>query len=118
MANDPRRANSTKRDRLKRRVWREENVCHLCGQWVDKRLPRYLPGSPTLDELVPIAFGGSPFERDNVRLCHFACNRLRSTSPVRIAREKLAASPPRFGADGQLIATELKPVSSRSWLSP
>ncbi|EKA62162.1 HNH nuclease [Janibacter hoylei PVAS-1] len=116
MASDPRRANSTKRDRLKRRVWREENVCHLCGQWVDKRLPRYLPGSPTLDELVPISFGGSPFERENVRLCHFWCNRVRGTSPVSMARERLTNPPPRFGADGQRISTELEPVSSRSWL--
>jgi len=54
MANDPRRANGTKRNAVKRRVFREESVCHLCDQWVDKGLPRWLPGSPELDELVPI----------------------------------------------------------------
>ena len=70
MAKDPRRANGTKRNAVKRRVFREESVCHLCDQWVDKGLPRWLPGSPELDELVPIAFGGDPFDRANIKLAH------------------------------------------------
>ena len=31
---------------------REESTCHLCGQWVDVRLPHGLPGSPEVDEVI------------------------------------------------------------------
>ena len=120
MANDPRRANGTKRNAVKRRVFREENVCHLCDQWVDKGLPRWLPGSPELDELVPIAFGGDPFDRANIKLAHRRpcyCNRLRWHGPISVARERLAKDRPRFGPDGQRVSTPLRPTASRSWLS-
>lgn len=116
---NPRQSNGSKRRKLQARVFREESVCHLCDQWVDTRLTHGLPGSPELDELVPIAFGGDPFDRANIKLAHRRpgyCNRLRSTSPVSVARERLAADRPRFGADGQLVATDLTPRASRSWL--
>ena len=120
MASNPRQSNGSKRRKLQARVFREENVCHLCDQWVDTRLTHGLPGSPELDELVPIAFGGDPFDRANIKLAHRRpgyCNRLRWHGPIRIARERLAKDRPVFGADGQRISTPLRSVSSRSWLT-
>lgn len=67
---NPRRANGARRDKLIARVRREESVCHLCEQWVDKRLPHGLPGSPEVDELIPVAHGGDPLARANCRLAH------------------------------------------------
>ena len=112
---NPRRSNGTKRDRLIRRVKREEDTCHLCGQWVDTRLPHGLPGSPEVDEVIPVAFGGDPYDRVNCRLAHRHCNRRRGTLPVAVAQTLLRAEPPRFNTFGDLVATILEPVVSRRW---
>jgi len=88
---NPRRANGSKRDKVRARVLREESTCHLCGQWVDVRLPHGLPGSPEVDELTPVTYGGSPFNRTNCRLAHRYCNRLRWHRPVEPARAELMA---------------------------
>lgn len=116
MAANPRRANGTRRDKLRRRVLREESVCHLCDQAVDVTLPQWLPGSPEVDHVVPITYDGAEYDRDNVRLSHRYCNRLRWHGPISLARAKLAENPPRFARDGSLIdASALRPVVSRPW---
>lgn len=74
---NPRRANGYRRDQVRRRVLAEEDTCWLCGGPVDKTLPHGLPGSPELDEVVPVSLGGSPFDRRNVRLAHRRCNQRR-----------------------------------------
>ena len=113
---DPRRSNGSRRDRLVRRVRNEETHCHLCGQPVDVTLPHGRPGSPEVDELLPVAFGGSPFKRENVRLAHRHCNRQRSTKPVPIARELLRKALPRFDAQGNLVARKtVSTRQSRAW---
>jgi hypothetical protein len=85
---NPRRANGHRRDQVRRRVLAEEDDCWLCGQPVDKTL-RFEEGkhtkrcaapdcggcfphpmSPTVDEVVPVSLGGSPFDRSNCRLAH------------------------------------------------
>lgn len=71
---NPRRANGHRRDQVRRRVLAEENDCWLCGLPVDKDLPPYLDGSPEMDEIIPVAMGGDPLERDNARLAHRLCN--------------------------------------------
>ena len=112
---NPRRANGTKRDRVVAIVKREESHCHLCEQWVDKDLPAGLPGSPEVDELVPVTYGGSPFDRKNCRLAHRWCNRKRWYSPVEIGKAEIMADPPRFDASGQLVRAVLAPIVSRKW---
>lgn len=112
---NPRRANGTKRDRLRRRVLREEHTCHLCDQAVDTTLRHGLPGSPEVDELVPVTYGGDPLDRSLCRLAHRHCNRLRWHGPVATARAKLAADPPKFAGDGTLRIAEVAPVTSRVW---
>lgn len=112
---NPRRANGTKRDRLVARVKREESHCHLCGQWVDVRLPHGLPGSPEVDELLPVTYGGNPLDRTNCRLAHRWCNRKRWYRPVEIGKAEVMRAAPRFDAAGHMIDTRPTPVVSRQW---
>lgn len=112
---NPRRTNGSKRSKLIARVRREETHCHLCDQWVDRTLPPGLPGSPEVDEIIPVAYGGNPYDRTNCRLAHRYCNRLRWHRPVEAGRADLAVKPPTFNADGTLADTRPQPVVSRSW---
>jgi len=75
---DPRTQNGTKRRAIRKRVLREEHNCHLCGEPVDKTLPTPHPGSPEVDEIIPVSKGGNPHRRSNCRLAHRACNIRRS----------------------------------------
>ncbi|PWJ22793.1 HNH endonuclease [Branchiibius hedensis] len=112
---NPRRSNGTRRDRLVRRVKREENTCHLCGQPVNIQLPAGRPGSPEIDELIPVALGGSPYDRNNCRLAHRWCNRHRWHKPYEPVRQELHANPPTFDAAGQRHDTPLAPIVSTNW---
>jgi 5-methylcytosine-specific restriction endonuclease McrA len=67
-------ANGHRRRTVRAQVMAEEDNCHICGLPVDKELPPYLPGSPTVDELIPVSKGGSPYDRSNTALAHFGCN--------------------------------------------
>ena len=67
---NPRRANGHRRDQVRRRVLAEEVDCWLCGKPVDKTLKTPDPGSPEVDEVVPVSLGGDPFARANCRLAH------------------------------------------------
>lgn len=71
---NPRRANGHRRDQVRAKVLREEDICWLCGQPVDKTLPPYLEGSPEVDEIIPVSLGGSPIDRKNCHLSHRICN--------------------------------------------
>ena len=91
---NPRRANGHRRTQLRQRVLREEDICWLCGHPVDKTLPPYLPGSPEVDEIIPVSLGGDPLDRNNTHLAHRICNvrrgngtrRKRSTVTLKRAR--------------------------------
>lgn len=82
MTSNPRRSNGTRRNALRARVLREETHCHLCGLPVDKSLPAGLPGSPEIDEIVPVSRGGSPYDRENAKLSHRICNAKRGNRPI------------------------------------
>lgn len=113
---DPRRANGTARNQLKKRILLEEATCHLCGQPVDKTLPdQTLPAYGELDELTPISQGGSPLDRRNVMLAHRYCNQWRGVRPIKTARAELTLEPPRFHTDGTLRTTQPTPRISRDW---
>lgn len=71
---NPRQANGHRRRKVRARVLREEDICYLCGEPVDKTLPPYLPGSPEVHEIEAVSLGGSPFDRANCRLTHRSCN--------------------------------------------
>lgn len=85
---------STKRWKdLEKIVKATEDHCYLCGGFVDASLPRYVktesgdffvdfetgkkkinPASPEIEHLNPIARGGDPLDRNNLRLVHAICN--------------------------------------------
>jgi 5-methylcytosine-specific restriction endonuclease McrA len=71
---NPRRANGHRRTQLRAQVLREEDTCWLCGQLVDKTLMTPDPGSPEVDEVIPVSLGGDPLDRTNCRLAHRLCN--------------------------------------------
>lgn len=70
-------ANGHRRRKVRAQVLAEEDHCAICGEWVDKELPPGLPGSPEVDEIVPVSRGGSPYLRENCRLTCRRCNRQR-----------------------------------------
>lgn len=41
---------------------------------MDVTLPAGTPMSPELDEIIPVARGGSPYDIDNLQLAHRICN--------------------------------------------
>lgn len=59
---------------LRATVLVEEQVCYLCGEWVDKTLDWRNPGAPQVHFVVPVTQGGSWRDRRNARLTHARCN--------------------------------------------
>jgi len=65
---------------LQTRVYADEERCALCGQRVDKTLPRKNPDgtdnllSKSVDHIVPIKHGGAEYDRANLQLAHLGCN--------------------------------------------
>ena len=96
--NNPRRSNSTKRNKLRAQVLREETNCWLCGQFVDVKLKAGLPESPEVDEILPVSLGGNPYDRSNTRLAHRLCNQKRSNKlpaeAIEAARNRTQESQP------------------------
>lgn len=86
---NPRRTNGAKRNAIRRRVLAYYDTCYICGQAVDKTLKTPHPLSAEVDEVIPVSRGGSPYDWNNVRLAHRACNRLKSTHSADYARVKI-----------------------------
>lgn len=63
-------------ERNRLRVIREETVCALCGEPVDKALSGRHRDGPTVDHVLPRAQGGTN-SRANLRLAHLRCNSAR-----------------------------------------
>ena len=112
----PLNSNGHRRRELRKRVLAEETICHLCDQPVDKSL-KTIPGGhykncaggrckgclphpmrAEVDEIIPRAFGGSPYQRNNCRLAHRQCNARRSTKSVTEARAIIAGLKPEHKA--------------------
>ena len=71
---NPRYANGHRRRKLRAQILAEEDLCHICGELVDKDAPHLDPGEAVIDEIHPVSKGGSPYARDNCRLAHRRCN--------------------------------------------
>lgn len=86
-ADDAKRGNWRERgydaayDRNRRVVLREETICWLCGELVDKTLPGTESDGPSVDHVVRREDGGSN-RRENLRLAHLRCNTGRRGDPV------------------------------------
>ena len=79
MAKNPRRANGTRRDKLRRKVRDMGLPCALCGKPINYDLPPGDPWSYELDEIIPVSKGGDPLDPDNVQPTHKICNRKKGT---------------------------------------
>ncbi len=86
---DPRRRSPARRRAVIAAVMASEDICWLCGRPVDKTLPPRLPGSPEVDEDIPVSRGGSPFDRANCHLVHKACNLVKHNHSTAWARARL-----------------------------
>ena len=71
---DPRKRDAPLRAALRRKVFACSDVCAICHRPVDKTLPWTDPLAPELDEIVPIARGGSAYDIDNLQMVHRICN--------------------------------------------
>lgn len=76
---DPRKEKPLIRNALRIKVYAAQDHCGICGYEVDKTLPAGTPLSPELDEIIPVARGGSPYDIDNLQLTHRRCNRMKGT---------------------------------------
>jgi 5-methylcytosine-specific restriction endonuclease McrA len=93
MATNPRRTNGHRRRELVARVKASETHCALCDEVVDKALDYLDPRAAVVDEDVPVARGGSPYERTNCHLMHRECNRWKSTMTLAEARAARQSRP-------------------------
>ena len=61
--------------RAAERVRRNQNVCHLCGQVIDKTLPYTHPKSFTVDHVDPLSLNpGGALDYSNLKAAHRSCN--------------------------------------------
>lgn len=68
----------------RKKILATEDVCYICGKFVDKKLKFPHPMSATVDHVIPLSKGGSN-DLDNLRLAHNICNRLKSDDISNIA---------------------------------
>lgn len=80
-ASDLRRSGSARR-KARAQVLAEETHCWLCGYPVDKQLPAGHPLAPEADEVIPVKYGGSTTDRNNLRLANRICNQTRCAKPA------------------------------------
>lgn len=80
---NPRYANGYRRRQLRARILREEDVCWICDEVVDKDLSTPHPLSPEVHEIIPVAHGGDPLDPTNCVLTHRICNQCLGTGQHR-----------------------------------
>ena len=97
-AGDPRTTARWKRLRLE--VLALATHCAHCGRPLRHDLKAPHPLSPSLDHIHPVALGGDPFDRGNVRAMHFGCN---------------ASLGARLGNAIRAAKASRTPRASRSW---
>lgn len=104
---NPRVANGHRRRELRKRLLAAGAYCtwgdcpwptDWLGIAMATELGQYDPRFPVVDEIIPIAHGGSPYTRENTRLLHAFCNGQRGAGrPARsdtpTARPPITASP-------------------------
>lgn len=77
---NPRRANGTRRDRIRAELAHSGRPCGICGQAIDYSAPYRLPtgginaAAFVVDEIVPVSRGGNPLDIANCQPAHYACN--------------------------------------------
>ena len=62
-----------KQRKLRTIVARDGWICSLCGEPIDKSLPREHPMSWTFDHVIAVRYGGTN-ANGNLALAHYHCN--------------------------------------------
>lgn len=96
---DPRKRHAALRSALRSKLLATCDVCAICGRPIDKTLPAGTPMSAEVDEIIPVARGGSPYDFDNLQLVHKICNQRKGA---------------KIAGDG-LKSTENPIPQSRAW---
>lgn len=97
-------------DRNKRKIFKTQTICGICGQPVDFSLKYPHPMSATVDHIVPIAKGGHPSDISNLQLAHFQCNRLKSD---KVTLQDVKQGQPRGDGGSDSGGTITKIISNR-----
>lgn len=93
VAPDPRRTVAWKRARAIK--LRGATNCEICQRWLDPSAPPRSAGSATVDHIVPLKYGGAPYDQANLRVSCLSCN-ARSGGAIRGPRgSKSGRSGPR-----------------------
>jgi hypothetical protein len=79
------RVDDSKTKRLRARLRREANPCHLCGGAIDYTANHLDPASFQVDHKWQVSNGGPEYDYDNCASSHRGCNRLRSDTIDAIA---------------------------------
>ena len=88
---NPHNRNGHRRRQLTARIKATATHCALCGQALRPDLKWPHNYSTVIDEDIPRARGGSPYDPDNTNAMHNQCNRFKSTMTLAEARALLAA---------------------------
>ena len=83
--------NGHRRRILRNRVKQMGLPCAICGRPIDYSLPAGDPWSYELDEIVPVALGGSELDPDNVQPAHRICNEKKGKRLFYVADQGEAA---------------------------
>ena len=70
-SNNKRYANYPERVHIRKGLLATQTHCALCGGEIDKTLKCPHPDSAVVDEIIPIKWGGSPIDPNNVQLTHW-----------------------------------------------
>lgn len=77
---NPRRANGSRRDAIRRELAASGRPCGICGMPIDYSRPYRMPGGAVdpgafvVDEVVPVSRGGDPLDISNCQPAHYRCN--------------------------------------------
>jgi 5-methylcytosine-specific restriction endonuclease McrA len=58
-----------------------QGQCQLCGRDLDPTAPKTTPMSTEVDHVTPLAMGGEPYARENLRALHRAVDTACANSP-------------------------------------
>lgn len=84
MSKDPRRTSQWRKVR-RIAINTKEPVCYICGNNIDVMYGKD-PLSVQVDHIIPLKYGGPPFDLDNLTLVHQICNQIKGS---RIMGEKV-----------------------------
>jgi 5-methylcytosine-specific restriction endonuclease McrA len=79
----------------RRKVIRSADVCAICGEPLDKNLPKYHPLSVEADHIVPVSKGGDPSAAENLQAVHRRCNLAKGakTAAAKVKRREAGVDP-------------------------